>query len=223
MEGVQVVGTFVAAFVATLVGVRVLGLVAKLFQLLFALRRLRLEAAGAAGLAATPDHITLHPTGVDPWNDRAAAGRLVRGFERQGFRSGGTFLIDEMPETFVQLFVHPDENLIGVAYEHPQAGHWADVVEYRTDGTGTTWTSAPETGLDPRPGHTQIREPGASVDRLVARARSERGPGPAQSFHPSELAALVERAYAEESAWRKSRGITREEMERIARNLKEAA
>ena len=223
MDVVWIVGTFVASFVATLVGFRVLGWLVKLLALLFAVRWLRHEIAGAAGLAATPDQITLHPTGVSPGSDRAAASRMVMAFEREGFRSGGTFLIDEMPGCYVQLFVHPEENLVGVAYEHPQMGHWADVVERRTDGTSTTWSSAPESGLDPRPGHAQIREPGASVERLVARARRERGPAPAQSFHPAELEALFERAWAEEIAWRKSRGVTREEVQRIAHPMEQAA
>ena len=223
MEVVQVLGTFAVSFVAALVGFGVLGRLAKRLAVLLALRRYRLEIAGAAGLAATPDQITLHPTGVNPWNDRAAAGRLVMAFEREGFRSGGTFLIDEMPDTYVQLFVHPHENLIGVVYEHPQIGHWIDVAEHRTDGTSTTWSSARQPALDPRPEHAQIREPGASVAKLVARARRERGPAPAQSFHPAELEALFESAYAEETAWRKNRGVTREEVERIERQLEQAA
>ena len=223
MEVVQVLGTFAVSFVAALVGFGVLGRLAKRLAVLLALRRYRLEIAGAAGLAATPDQITLHPTGVNPWNDRAAAGRLVMAFEREGFRSGGTFLIDEMPDTYVQLFVHPHENLIGVVYEHPQIGHWIDVAEHRTDGTSTTWSSARQPALDPRPEHAQIREPGASVAKLVARARRERGPAPAQSFHPAELEALFESAYAEETAWRMNRGVTREEVERIERQLEQAA
>jgi hypothetical protein len=223
MDVVGVVGTFAVSFVATLVGFRVLAWLAKLLVLRLALRRYRLEIAGAAGLAATPDQITLHPTGASPWNDRAAAGRLVMAFEREGFRSGGTFRIAEMPGTCVQLFVHPQENLIGVAYEHPQVGHWADVVEHRSDGTSTTWSSGPDSGLDPRPGHAQIHEPGASVEKLLARARRERGPAPAQSFHPAELEALFERVYAEETAWRKSRGVTREEVERIEARMEQAA
>ncbi|HEY8494367.1 MAG TPA: hypothetical protein VIN04_10770 [Myxococcota bacterium] len=223
MEVVQVLGTFAVSFVAALVGFGVLGRLAKRLAVLLALRRYRLEIAGAAGLAATPDQITLHPTGVNPWNDRAAAGRLVMAFEREGFRSGGTFLIDEMPDTYVQLFVHPHENLIGVVYEHPQIGHWIDVAEHRTDGTSTTWSSARQPALDPRPEHAQIREPGASVAKLVARARRERGPAPAQSFHPAELEALFERAWAEEIAWRKSRGVTREEVQRIAHPMEQAA
>ncbi|HSJ99029.1 MAG TPA: hypothetical protein VLC53_18280 [Myxococcota bacterium] len=223
MSIVSVAWTFLASFLIALVVFSALERIAKWLLLRFALRKYRLEIAGAIGLAATPDQITLQPTGVDPWNDRAAAGRLVLAVEREGFRSAGVFAIDEMPGLLVQLFAHPEEKLIGAVYEHPQAGHWIDVVERRTDGTSTTWSSAPESGLDPRSGHLQVREPGAAPEALVARARRERGPAPAEAVHPAEVEALFERAYAEETAWRKGKCVSREEMQRIERGMEQAA
>jgi hypothetical protein len=214
---------FFASFVTTLL---VVGLGPKLVKLAFALFMLyrnRHEIAGAAGLAMQPDEIHLAPAGADPWEDRAAAGRLVQGFEREGFRSAGVFSVPEMPGVLAQLFAHTERRLIGVVYEHPAAGHWSDVVERRNDGSTTTWTSARPTGLDQRPEHPHFYAPGASPADLLARALRERGPAPAEEVHLAELEALFERAYAEETAWRKNKGVSVAEVKRIEQQMNEAA
>lgn len=223
MSILTLAAVFVASFLATLV---VVGVGSKLLGLVLAilfLKRHRHEIAGAIGLFVQPDEIHLAPSGADPWSDRAAAGRLVLGLEREGFRSAGVFSIQEMEGVLVQLFVHPEEHLVGAVYEHPQAGHWLDVVERRADGSSTTWTSAPETGLDQRAEHPHVHQPGASPAELVARARRERGPAPAEPVRIAEVEALFERAYAEETAWRKGKGVSRAEVQRVERNMSQAA
>lgn len=222
MSILSLAGVFVASFLATLVVVGVVPKVVKALLVLHVLKRDRYEIAGAVGLAMQPDEIHLAPSGADPWEDRAAAGALVAGLLREGFRSAGVFSILEMPGVLAQLFAHPAEHLIGVVYEHPAAGHWVDVVERRADGTTTTWTTARPSGLEARPGHPHLHAPGLSPGELVARARRERGPGPAEPVHVSEVEALLERAYAEETAWRKSRGVSREEVQRVEQGMSEA-
>jgi len=214
---------FFASFVTALVVFSVVPKLVKLAFVLFTLHRNRHEIAGAVGLAMQPDEIHLTPSGADPWSDRAAAGRLGAGLAREGFRSAGVFAIPEMPGVLAQLFAHPTDHLIGVVYEHPAAGHWIDVVERRNDGSTTTWTTARATGLDRRPGHPHVHAPGLSPEELVARARRERGPAPAEAVHVSEVEALFERAYAEETAWRKGKGVSREEAQRVERSMNEAA
>jgi len=214
---------FFSSFVAALLVFGVVPKLVKIAFVLFTLHRNRHEIAGAAGLAAQPDDIHLTPAGADPWNDRAAAGRLAAGLLGEGFRSAGVFAIAEMPGVLAQLFAHPTENLIGVIYEHPAAGHWIDVVERRSDGSTTTWTTARPSGLDQRAEHPHFYARGLSPAELVARARRERGPTPAEAVHVSEVEALFERAYAEETAWRKSRGVSREEVLRVERGMSQAA
>lgn len=160
------------------------------------------EPAGAGGLAAAPGAIHLLPAGGEPWKRSRAAGRLVRGFAREGFRSAGVFAIPEIPGTRVELFAHPGQRLIGAVHEDRSGRHWTDVSERRSDGSTVTWSSARPTGVDPRPGHPRFHVPGASPAALVARALRERAPAPAEEVHPAELEALFERAYAEEAEWR---------------------
>lgn len=222
MSILPLVGTFVAAFLGTLF---VAGVLPKLVKaaLVVVRNRDRYEIAGAAGLAMQPDDITLTPAGAEPWSDRAAAGRLVLGLERLGFRSAGAFAVQEMPGMLAQLFAHPEERLLGVVYEHPRMGHWFDVVERRSDGTSTTWTTAAPPGLEHREGHPHVHEPGATPEALFARALRERGPAPAEPTRIAELEAIFERVYAEETAWRKRRGVSREEVQRVERNMSRAA
>jgi len=216
-------GAFVAAFLGTLFVFDVARRLVKLALPLFALKRSRYEIAGGHGLGMQPDQITLLPAGAEPWSDRAAAGRLVLGLERLGFRSAGAFAIEQMLGVLAQLFAHPEEHFLGVVYEHPQTGHWFDVVERRSDGSSTTWTTAPESGLARRAEHPHVHEPGATPEALFARALRERGPAPAEAIRIAEVEAIFEREYAEETAWRKNRGVSREEVQRIERDVLRAA
>jgi hypothetical protein len=223
MSILPLAAAFLAAFVATLLVCTVVPAFAKALLVAAAPRRSRSELAGALALAAQPDAISLVPTRGEPWQQGAAAEALVAGLLREGFRSAGVFSIPELPGVLAQLFAHPDEKLAGAVYEHPAAGHWIDVVEHRGDGTSTTWTTARPSGLDPRPGHPQVHAPGLSPGELMARVRRERGAGPVELVHVAEVEALVERAWADEMAWRKSRGVERAEVRRVERALHAAA
>jgi hypothetical protein len=208
---------FFASFVTTLVVVAVVPRLVKLALVLFALKRARLEIAGAIGLAATPDVIHLERPGEDDEHAATDAKRLAEELEREGFSDAGTFAVREMPGVLVRLLAHEEDCLWAAAYQHPVAGSWIDVVERRVDGGSTTWTTSPPTGLDQRPGHRQLHEPGASAAALVARARAERGPAAAFPARPAEARSTFERGYAESMAWKKQRGVTEAEVARLER------
>lgn len=197
---------FLASFATTLLVVGVVPQLAKRgLASILPLRRPDEDACTSA-LATPPDEIHLLPAGAEPWKGRRAAGRLVRGFEREGFRSAGVFSIPALPGMRVQLFAHTAQRLIGALYEDRTDRHWIDVIVRHSDGATATWSSTRPSGLDPRPGHPRCHVPGASPAALVARALRERAPAPAEEVHPAELEAFFERAYAEEAAWRQRRG-----------------
>jgi hypothetical protein len=173
------------------------------------------RAIGRAALDCQPDEIHLDDCGAGAWRHFETAHDLVDSFKRAGFSDAGTYRIREMP-VVLQLLVHESESLYGVVYEHPQSGHWIDVVARFADGTASTWTTAPDTGLDARPGFPMIHAPGTLPSALVARARSELRAAPLAAATRASVAGDFESAYADSMAWRKGRGVTAGEVGRIA-------
>lgn len=173
------------------------------------------RAIGSAALARQPDTIHLKPES-ECWSDIDAASTLIAPFYEMGFESAGIHRIPELSGVIVELFAKPSDRLYGVVYEHPQAGHWFDVVCGFDDGTSATYTTAPATGLDPRPGHLVVNAPGARAQALVERARSEARGKRAKPATVENVVADFEKAYADSIAWRKGRGISAEEVGRVA-------
>jgi hypothetical protein len=173
------------------------------------------RAIGSAALAKQPDAIHLKPES-ECWADVDAASALVAPFYELGFESAGIHRIPELAGVVVELFAKPSDRLYGVVYEHPKSGHWFDVVCRFEDGTSATYTTAPPTGLDPRPGHPVVNAPGARAQALVERARSESRGKRTKPATRDNVVADFETAYAESIAWRKGRGISAQEVGRVA-------
>ena len=173
------------------------------------------RAIGSAALAKQPDTIHLKPES-ECWSDIDAASNLIAPFYELGFESAGIHRIPELSGVVVELFAKPSDRLYGVVYEHPHAGHWFDVVCRFEDETSATYTTAPPTGLDPRPGHPVVNAPGARAQALVERARAESQGKRAKPATRENVVADFEQAYADSIAWRKGRGISAQEVGRVA-------
>jgi len=172
---------------------------------------------GRIALAQQPDRLHLDPVSADSWSDFETASDLGRPFVQQGFESAGTFRIEEMPGVIVQLLAHPAQRLYAAIYEHPQAGHWVDVVARYEDGTGATFTTAKPSGLDPLPGRIMVNAPGLTPRALLDRMMFERPAGALLPATAATAAQVFQDAYAEETAWRKGRGLTAAEVGRVTR------
>jgi hypothetical protein len=174
------------------------------------------NSIGASALAKQPDSIHLDATGPDAWRDRARADRAANALLARDFVDAGTWTLHEMPGVLARLLVSRPASLTAAVYEHPKAGAWCDVYYHFTDGTSATYTSAPATGLDPRPGHAVVHRAGDDVTTLLDLAL----------VHPSRVAPVpvsvreaprrFEAAYAESLAWRKANGISRQEVVNVA-------
>jgi len=196
-------------------GIVVLGLLAR--------RLLRLAIAyglgnsiGASALAKQPDSIHLDPTGGDAWRDRARADRSADALLARDFAEAGTWSLREMPGVLVRLLVSRPASLTAAVYEHPKAGTWCDVYYHFTDGTSATFTSAAPTGLDPRPGHAVVHRAGADVSSLLDLALDHRSLVAPIPVSVPEAPRRFEAAYAEALAWRKTNGISRQEVVNVA-------
>jgi hypothetical protein len=184
-------------------------------------RRLTLALLGEKGRAKVgqrvlerqPDRITLAPHAGPPG---AEAKAILDGLAWTGYRPAGSFTVAEMGGLPIHLLVKPAECAVAAVYEHPKAGVWFDLFTRYQDGTSFTLATARKGGgLDQRPGHPTIRAPG--LDPAAARARflRERPAGALKSFSAAEVPSMFADAYAEAMAWRKQRGITAAEVQRV--------
>jgi hypothetical protein len=188
----------------------------RILFLLFLRKALRggLADVGRQAMAEQPDQIHLTSEPGHAWADGAAVEALAAPLASLGFQEAGVYGIQEMAGVVVRFLVQPGECVIACIYEHPQVGTWIDLAARYVDGRSITCTTARATGLDPKPGAQTIRAPGASSEELYQRLLRER---PAGDLEEVTLANVVDRfqdAYARETAWRKNKGISVEEVAR---------
>ncbi|MBF5045788.1 hypothetical protein FGE12_25495 [Aggregicoccus sp. 17bor-14] len=174
------------------------------------------RAVGKAGLDRTPATLTLEPGGEAALAADAKAVRWTQELRAEGFVDAGAHTAHEMPGVALRLLTHPAEGFLGVVYVHPRAGSWCDVVVRAEDGSTTTCVNRAPTGLNPRPGHPRVNRPGASAHELVQAARESLAPALRRPYAPDTAARDIMDAYAQELAWRRGRGVSAEEVARVA-------
>ena len=184
----------------------------------FALAAILGRAIGRDALAAQPDAITLAVASADEWRDLETIERTALPLEAEGFVAAGDFAVVELPGVRVRLLAHEGRGWYAAIYEHQQAGIWFDLFHSWVDGTGVTWTTSPPTGLEDRPGHPAHRVSGAHPGELFLRACREATAArlDAEPVSREEASAVFCAAYAEWMAWRRVRGISRQDVLRVA-------
>lgn len=197
---------------------RILGVIGALFLIMIVLivaviftfkRKLKklAEQFGDLQYSAVPRRVTLVPVDSPEWKDADRAHEEIGALLGLGFEPVGSFTTEEMDYLRLQALVNPAESLYAVVYEHDKAGIWSDLVARYLDDTSLTLSNAKDGGqMDQRPGHGNVYDRGAPVDRLYQRMLQERPDRPLQSVSAAEFKAEFEKAYADEMDWRNSRG-----------------
>ncbi len=180
------------------------------------------KAVGKAALRAQPDTISLEPIEGPPATPEARS--AVETLQRRGFTNAGSFAIPEMQMLPVHFLARTEEWAIAVVYEHPQAGVFTDIACRYQDDTRFTITNAKVGGgLETQPGNTTIRAPGLTVAALHLRFSRERPAGALYRFAVTDVPRIFADAYADEMAWRKGQGISKDEVRAVAREMEEPA
>lgn len=182
-------------------------------QLLF---RGFLKDVGRKALANQPDQIKLSQQPGHQWKNSAAVNRLLAPLLKRGFTDLGPYSVDVMPHVTLRLLVNPAVSIYACVYEHAKAGIWLDLVSRYEDGSGVTFTTVSPTGLDPNPRETVVHAPGASSDMLYGRMLVERPQRPLIRLDAAEVIRLFEAVYAEQILWRKTRGVSVREVDKVA-------
>ncbi|MGD9494959.1 MAG: hypothetical protein AB7Y46_01490 [Armatimonadota bacterium] len=164
-------------------------------------------------VAATPPlRVTLVPADQLSWGDEAAVRRYADPLPGFGFVNAGRYLVEEVADLKLLAFVHPQNDICAVVYEHPAAGVILDMFTRYADGTTVTYTTTLQGGeLRERPGHPKVRLPEADSEQLYRRMLADRSQGERVPVAPEEFAEAFEQAYAEEMDWRLSLGGANED------------
>ena len=171
---------------------------------------------GAHVLEQQPDRIELREVGPQAWQDPAAADRLAEPLVQLGYEPAGTFAVPQLPGVGLRLLVQARECVLGTVHEHPQAGHWVELTTRYAGGTTFTVTSGLDRGLAPRPGHPVTHLAGAAPAALHSRLVTLRPRDGMERIEAGRAAAAFEQGFAEAMAWRKSQGLSRSEVVRVA-------
>jgi hypothetical protein len=172
----------------------------------------------SGSMTVTPAHIHLTPVGTASWDNEDAVKRLIEPLAGLGFERVGAFQVDEVGGLQLEAWVLPARSVSAVVYDHPKAGLWLDLFTHFEDGTRFTCanTSRGE-GVDHAPGHDSRRYAGLGTKELFERFMAERPDRPAKPVSLETFVETFERVYAEEMAWRNSRGgPTEQEIRNVA-------
>jgi hypothetical protein len=167
-------------------------------------------------LAEQPDRIELREAGLQAWQDAAAADRLTEPLLQLGYEPAGTFTIPQLPGVVLRLLVHVRQCVLAIVYEHPKAGHWVELTTHYTGGKAFTVTAGADRGMAPRPGHPVTHLAGAEPAVLHSRLIALRPPNGTERIEAGRAAETFVQGFAEAMALRKSQGISRSEVVRVA-------
>lgn len=173
------------------------------------------RAIGKAALASQPDTITPMESTEGPAH--ADARGAVESLVRRGFEMVGSYVIPEMAALPVHFLARREECVIAVVYEHPKVGVWTDLATRYLDGTTFTITNTRMgSGLEARPGHETLRVPGLTTAALHIRLLRDRPKKTPVEVRGADIPRVFADAYAEETAWRKGKGISSGEVRAVA-------
>jgi hypothetical protein len=174
------------------------------------------KTIGKVALAKQSDTIRLVPASDAQWKDADAIRKLTEPLLHSGFQDAGTWTVEPLAGVGLKLVTDPIRSVYAIAYEHPRAGRWLEMVTLYADGTSITVSARPATGLDRRPGHPVMNLPGATPERLLDRILSARPEGTMLPVSAADAPRRFEQAWADGMAWRKNQGISRREVAKVS-------
>lgn len=117
----------------------------------------------------------------------------------------------------MRAYINRPQATYAVIYDHVAAGVWCDIVRTYQDGTGWSFATAKEHGLDTAPGKVQKFFPDMELEDVVRLFWKEAPAEGTQTVEDHDFARYFEKKYAEEMNWHIQRGgPSEQEIQRIA-------
>ena len=183
--------------------------------------RVALQEVGNRAMAKQIDEVHLvkktvfGSTDLDEERQRMADPLLNRGFTKVGM-----FDVPEMPGLDIFQLVNVNTSAYANLYSHPRAGKWVELVTRYQDGVFCSYSTQVARGLEHRPGDVHVNAPGTDSGELYDRMLRERPQSPMVPLTSDEVPRLFEKGYRELMFWRKHKGISPEEVAKVAVSLK---
>jgi len=136
-----------------------------------------------------------------------AAEASAAALSKSGFSDAGAWIIPPMPKIRLALMVHQADNFLAAIETASSIGAQVNVHTLYANGNVMTFTNSKLPGPKlQRPGAVSVRVPGASVETLLAKARSARRRDGINTVSADEAPGIYERLYAESIRFRKEQG-----------------
>jgi hypothetical protein len=182
--------------------------------------RVALTDVGKRALAKQSDEIHLVKKDVfsvtlDDERERMAESLLNRGFTKVGL-----FGASEMPSLDIFQLVNVSTSVYANLYSGPNAHKWVELVTRYQDGVFCSFSTLVERGFEHRPGDVHVYAPDSDAGALYDRMLRERPQGAMVALTVEEVPRLFEKGYSELVFWRKHKGMSPEEVAKVAVSLK---
>lgn len=137
----------------------------------------------------------------------AAAEPSAAELSKAGFVDAGAWIIPPMPKIRLALMIHPADSFLAAIETASSIGAQVNIHTLYADGSVMTFTNSRlPAAKAQRPGMTNVRVPGASVDTLLARARTGRRRDGISAVTVDDAPRIYERLYADSIKFRKQQG-----------------
>ena len=193
-----------------------IALAAAPFVLRILIARVMGRPIGSRVAAGTPDEIHLLEAAASAWNRPDEVQKYELPLRTKGFQPVGVWRVKELPGVVVALMVDEPHAILACVYEHPVAGIWCELVVRSNDGSVLCVSSSKPTGLDAMPGHTRLHRRGASAEALLVALAQRSESSPRIPIHAAQARERFEAAWAEHTAWRRTKGISTAEVVQVA-------
>lgn len=166
-----------------------------------------LQDIGKKAVDVQPDGIRLNRIATPVWDD-AGVQQIIASLRAAGFADAGVYSVDMMPGVKVAILAKPNDCIAAHVFEHPKAGTWIELVTRYQDGTSTTLTTLPSTGLKQPAWLTTMRSAKAPAGDLLRQFMRDRRPGAMKSISAEQAPRDFEDGFAKYMQWRKATPMT---------------
>jgi hypothetical protein len=180
--------------------------------------RLVLKQVGRKALAKVPETAKLIPTESPNWQNRVVIDGQTSPLKFRGFEDVGSYQVASMPGVLLKILFHQATNVAAHVYEHPRAGSWTEIATRYTDGRSVTISDLPDKGVSAPPWVKTSRvPPGTATDLMFQQHTTERDKNGIKTLAPADTVREFEDVYARYMQWKKTTGISAEEVARVAK------
>lgn len=176
-----------------------------------------LDEVGKRALMKLPDSVRLTRVEAPAWTNADQVRRQADPLLRCGFHDAGVYKIDRMPGVLLQILCEPQAGVVAHIYDHPRSESWIEMATRYRDGSTTSVTTLPPTGMRHPEWFRKIQ-----ADRVIATNRIYERFLPIRQQHgivpvaTEDAARDFEETYRKIALWRHETGISRGEVAHVA-------